>query len=325
MPGEKTKAKKVAEPQGPVESVATSELIREVLDAEISNIIHDIVLQAHRQYRVEKEARPPKPADDAESQSGGKATPFTVDLPICPSCGLPRLLYPTIGVGSRPPPDPSISYCVNSPPICKAGLDVNGNPFATDKPPYKSKMKKSQKAEQVAAAAPSPNPSHNSGSPPQSPREGSFNAAQNQQGPTLYPGDEKKPAVSFPERKCPNCPRYLVVTKMARHLDRCLGLSGRQSSRNALEKMGTGTGNTPLGSRAGTPSATIPPNANPKKRAAVDDDSPLASEDAIRKKKVKLTSPKKKDTLNITKEKKGSGLKNGETIGETVIAVKKED
>ena len=316
MPGtEKTKAKKVVESQGPVESVATSELIREILDAEISNIIHDVVVGAHRQHRLEQEARSFPRADTA---TGADNPPSNHQLPICPSCGLPRLLYPPIGVGSRPLPDPTIAYCANSPPINKAGLDVNGNPFATDKPPYKSKMKKSQKAEQAAAPT-SPNPSHNSGSPPQSPREGSFSSSQPAHG-----NEEKKPAVSFPERKCPNCPRYLVVTKMARHLDRCLGLSGRQSSRNALEKMGSGTGNTPLGSRAGTPSSTIPAMVNAKKRAAPDDEGSIGSDDAIKKKKLKLTSPKKKDILTITKEKKGSALKNGETIGETVIAVKKE-
>jgi len=90
-----------------------------------------------------------------------------------------------------------------------------------------------------------------------------------------------------------------------------------------MEKMGTGTGNTPSGSRAGTPSISSSALTNGKKRVAEDENS-SANGDALKKKKIKLSSPKKKEGT-VGKEKKGSGLKNGETIGETVIAVKKED
>ncbi|KKY25476.1 putative transcriptional activator [Phaeomoniella chlamydospora] len=309
---EKAKPKKSTDGQLLTESVAASTLVREILDAEIQNIIHDAVIKAHKQYRLEQDAQPTQQTEKTER---------SVNHPICPSCGLPRLLYPPKGAGSRPPPE---AYCANAPPINMPGHDVNGNPFATDKPPYKSKMKKSQKE---AAAATSPGPSQHSGSPPGSPGEGSFNSSQ-QNAPTSVPNENQKTVVSFPERKCPNCPRYLVVTKMARHLDRCLGLSGRQSSRNAMEKMGTGTGNTPVGSRAGTPSVSsnsvgvAAATTNGKKRAADEEASPSVTD--LKKKKLKLTSPKKKDGP-LPKEKKGSGLKNGETLGDSVIAVKKED
>ncbi len=43
------------------------------------------------------------------------------------------------------------------------------------------------------------------------------------------------PAV--PSAKCPNCPRMLGVSRMAQHLDKCLGLSGRRSGRAHLPKI----------------------------------------------------------------------------------------
>ena len=302
------------------ESARLSTIVKEVLDLEIHNILHDVVLKAHRQFRAEQDARPFTQAGSSDSKAGDEISKAVSNLPICPTCNLPRLLYPTKGAGSRPPPDPSISYCATQPPVKMPGHDVNGNPFATDKPPYKSKMKKAQRE---AAQATSPQPSQNSGSPPVSPREGSINSSQ--KPPTSAPNEKEKPFVTFPERKCPNpeCQRYMPVARIAKHLDRCLGISGRQSSRNAMEKMGTGAGNTPAGSRAGTPAVVGPVTAQSKKRAAEDDDTSNIT-DSVKKKKLKLSSPKKKDTIPLAKEKKGSALKN-ETIGETVVAVKKED
>lgn len=42
---------------------------------------------------------------------------------------------------------------------------------------------------------------------------------------------------SPPTAKCPNCPRYLIVTKMAQHMAKCLGISERKSSRDAKMKI----------------------------------------------------------------------------------------
>ena len=135
---------------------------------------------------------------------------------ICPECGLPRLLYPVVGKGSRPPPDPYREYCQKQPLIVKPGHDVHGNPFATDK--LNSKKKKQQN-NTTATNTPA-------SSPPTTP-DGSFKQT----------GADK---VSFPSVKCPNCPRYLVVTRVAQHLDRCLGLSGR-GNRNKAQLDGNST------------------------------------------------------------------------------------
>ena len=150
---------------------------------------------------------------------------------ICPECGLQRLLYPTVGAGSRPPPDPFKQYCQNHPFIRKPGHDVHGNPFATDKP--NPKKKKQAPAQDTPGSSPptTPDASFKQGAP------------------------EK---VSFPTVKCQNCPRYFVVGRLAQHMDRCMGFSGRQAGRN---KNSTETG-------------TNPPNAAAPKRPLADEEAP---------------------------------------------------
>jgi hypothetical protein len=182
---------------------------------------------------------------------------------ICPHCRLPRLLYPTTGAGARPPPNPYKEYCSKHPFIVKPGYDVNGNPFATDKP--NSKKKKTNNTSTNTPAS----------SPPSTPdASGSFSQA----------APEK---VSFPTVKCPNCTRYLVVTRVAQHLDRCMGFSGRGAGRNR------------------TPQETTPVASAPPKRPLVDDDIALVSH-----KKKKPNTPKK---LTGKKPTAPSKLKNGTT------------
>lgn len=40
--------------------------------------------------------------------------------------------------------------------------------------------------------------------------------------------------------QCPHCKRSISMIRYAPHLEKCLGLSGRQSSRNAMLKIGNG-------------------------------------------------------------------------------------
>lgn len=128
----------------------------------------------------------------------------TTDAIVCPNCCLPRLFYPPKGAGARPPPDPSQEYCKKHPPITMPGHDVHGNRFATDKNPKK------KKTQQPNTNTPGSSPPSMTSTPPPS---------------------QSSNENSFPTVKCPNCPRYFVVTRVAQHLDRCLGISGRQSSR----------------------------------------------------------------------------------------------
>ena len=190
---------------------------------------------------------------------------------ICPDCRLPRLLYPVVGKGARPPPDPYREYCQKQPPIIKPGCDVHGNPFATDK--LNNKKKKQ-------------NTTNTPGSSP----------------PTTPDGSSKQTVtekVSFPTVKCPNCPRYFIVTRVAQHLDRCLGLSAR-SNRGKPQSDANNTSN-----------ASGPPK---RPHQAADDEN-----HGVKKKK-KLGAPKK--SAEKRPPSLPSKLKNGSTPD---VAVGPED
>ncbi|KAA8643458.1 hypothetical protein EYZ11_001416 [Aspergillus tanneri] len=284
-----------------------AKLTCDILNNTFYNIIHDIVAKVHRDEKVARMRSAvvvtrQKAEDEAtrrREESGNKATnPLNSGDPdceefkdlrvetegamfedgkvflkgnplhttkeiICPECRLPRLLYPVTGVGARPPPDPYREYCQKQPVINKLGYDVHGNPFATDK--LNPKKKKQTTTSNTPAS-----------SPPTTP-DGSFK----QNAP------EK---VSFPTVKCPNCPRYFVVTRVAQHLDRCLGLSGRQINRNK----------TPMENGNNTPTSAPP-------KRPLDEDTPSA----IPKKK-KLGAPKKLSGQKPTPVP-SSKLKNGLT------------
>ncbi|KAL4817668.1 hypothetical protein BDW67DRAFT_24112 [Aspergillus spinulosporus] len=282
-----------------------AKLTCDILNDTFYNIIHDIVAKVHREEKVarmrsavvvarqkaeeevarrreEAGAKPVGPVKTGDQESEEfkdirietdaaifedgkvylKGNPLnTTKEIICPDCRLPRLLYPVTGLGARPPPDPYREYCQRQPMISKPGHDVHGNPFATDK--LNPKKKKQTNTSNTPAS-----------SPPTTP-DSSFKQA----------APEK---VSFPTVKCPNCPRYFVVTRVAQHLDRCLGLSGRQVNRNK----------TPQDNGSNTP-ASAPP------KRPLDDDTPSALP-----KKKKLNAPKK---LSGKKPPPPSKLKNGIT------------
>ncbi|KAL2820007.1 hypothetical protein BJX63DRAFT_334786 [Aspergillus granulosus] len=299
----------MGEPNGAGNAFAPGTIAKltcDILNDTFYNIIHDIVAKVHRDEKVarmrsavvvarqkaEEEAcrrredagaKPVNPLktgdpdsedlkdirvetdgavfDDGKVYLKGNPLHTTKEI-ICPDCRLPRLLYPLTGVGARPPPDPYREYCQKQPMISKPGHDVHGNPFATDK--LNPKKKKQTTTSNTPAS-----------SPPTTP-DSSFKQA----------APEK---VSFPTVKCPNCPRYFVVTRVAQHLDRCLGLSGRQVNRNK----------TPQENGSSTPTSA------PAKRPLGDEDGPTP----LTKKK-KLGVPKK---LSGKKPPPPSKLKNGIT------------
>lgn len=177
---------------------------------------------------------------------------------ICPECRLPRLLYPATGVGARAIPDQNREYCSQQPLIRKPGHDVHGNLFATDKVNSKKKNKNT----------PTSSP----------PADG--------QGAPEAPG--------FPTTKCLNCPRYFNVNRVQQHMDRCMGYSGRNATRNK------DSGSNGTGSPANSTS-TAPP-----KRPLVDDDATPTTT-----KKKKPNGPKKLSGAKPTSA--GSKLRNGLT------------
>jgi ribonuclease P/MRP protein subunit POP1 len=208
---------------------------------------------------------------------------------ICPHCKLPRLMHPIMGKGMQSP-DLTKEYCLLYPWVQRAGHDVYGNPFPTD-------MAKSKKERELIKQQQKNQEKESVGTP-------------GSQDNDMAGGDVKeiklntggKPASYIPWHTCPNCKRSLLITRFAQHLEKCLGISGRQSSRNAMAKLtghnGNGMGNTPLGSRMGTPIPDSAPTRgkngkgiSPAKKHAHDDDADeLGADDTPERKKIKKKS-----------------------------------
>ncbi|KAK5114692.1 hypothetical protein LTR62_002265 [Meristemomyces frigidus] len=175
-------------------------------------------------------------------------------LPLCDTCRLPKQLDPPLAPkvrGTTTEPSSSIQLCERRPWARRPGYDIYDNPFpkadATARQPTK-KEREAAKAKAVEGTPASeeaqngtgpPSPSENGGE--QSTRKGEKKASKI---------DEKlKNGTYVPWQTCPSCKRSLLITRFAKHLEQCMGLSGRQASRNVLLKMSA----TPGGSRAGTP------------------------------------------------------------------------
>lgn len=217
---------------------------------------------------------------------------------LCRRCRLPRLLYPTDGIGARAP-DPGKEYCAKHPYIDKPGHDVYGKPFPSHngKAPKKRKINPEAQRESTPAGLES-----NTSSPPEIITPG-------------RPTTETAGGNTFPNVNCPICEKSIVVTMVARHLESCLGIGGRQSSRNAMARMNkqNGNGGTPLGSKRGTPA--------PEKRAREeldndDDDDDDELEETLKKRKRKTATTKsgvKKRPAKTPKPASNSQNGNGAT------------
>ena len=281
------------------------------------NIIHDIVLNTHREEKI---ARANTAAimveenveeevgdgfdvlhkDQAIVQTEGAiynhGEVFLTGNPLkttheirCPKCHLPRLLHPTDGNGAKKP-EPGIEYCKKRPFIDKPYHDIYGQTFVPEGP-GRGKKKKDMvnplKAQTTKESTPSGSQESPGTSPPPS------------EGPA-------KP-IPFPHAKCHNCNTFLPIKRMNNHMAKCIGGGGRDSSRTALLKIqngnsngGSQNGNTPPGSRNGTP---VPGGANgkgkssPNKRDAGDDfdsdSSPQKKKKLVKKTAaMKLKAPK---------------------------------
>ncbi|KAF2454647.1 hypothetical protein BDY21DRAFT_387441 [Lineolata rhizophorae] len=318
-----------------ISGASFADLASNIIDSCIYNIIHDTTLA---EQRAEKTLRAQSAAtratetalaqlanssSDAPSASGKNALSnlpsgrveadgavydggrvclrgnplVTVPEITCPRCKLPRLHYPITGVGARQP-DVTKQYCTRHPFVSRPGYDIYGNPFPTDMAKTK-KERELLRQQQRADKDGTPN-SQDTGTPPDKENMGSKNNSLSTGG---------KPASYIPWHTCPNCKRSLLITRFAQHLEKCLGISGRQSSRNAMAKLngsisGTGTGNgaTPLGSRVGTP---VPSGLTAKdKKGAADDEAAGEEKDTPKKVKKKSSYIKKADREKMEKEGK---------------------
>ncbi|KAF1916742.1 ribonucleases P/MRP protein subunit POP1-domain-containing protein [Ampelomyces quisqualis] len=294
---------------------ALVELTAAMLDDVLHNIISSTVLSCHRAaklLRMQSAATqaeslalatlepPPPPQKHTPSAAAAASSIPVADTPaatyengtvflkgnplhttphvVCPHCKLPRLMHPIMGKGMQPP-DLTREYCLLYPWVQRPGHDVYGNPFPTD-------MAKSKKERELIKQQQKTHEKESVGTPGS---QDTDLAAADAKEIKLNTGG--KPASYIPWHTCPNCKRSLLITRFAQHLEKCLGITGRQSSRNAMAKLtahngpGSGMGNTPLGSRMGTPvpaaqdglsSAPVRPAKNgkgvsPVKKTAHDD------------------------------------------------------
>ncbi|PQE21322.1 transcriptional activator protein [Rutstroemia sp. NJR-2017a WRK4] len=280
-------------------------LAHAVLDDIFYNIVHDIVLQTHREEKIAKacsaaiiveqkvaETNPPSPDDgthatithqvietDAAKWENKevflKGNPLELVKEIrCAKCGLPRLLQPTDGIGAKRP-EPGKEYCKKKPFIEKAYHDVYGQTYVPEGP-GRGKKKKDMINPLLEQQA----------------KEGTPGSMDGEDG-----AGPAKP-IAFPHAKCHNCNTFLPIKRMNNHMVKCIGGGGRDSSRNALWKItngnGNGTGNnsqngTPPASRHSTPIPNGLKRSSPNKREAGDD--PDFESDSPQKKKKFLKKP----------------------------------
>lgn len=265
-------------------------------------------------------------AEDGKIYLRGNPLATTTTI-TCPNCQLPRLLsYPA---------DPKTEYCAKRPYHSTPNHDIHGNPFPNDKPtkskPTKDASNANSTTTKKAASADTPP----SSSPPSSNSPPNENAKKT----------TSIPVPSFPTTKCPNCPRYLIVTRIAQHLEKCMGIAGRQSSRNAMAKIST---DTPKDSRAGTPrpgktvgagnkvgdrekmagdkagagkTVKAADKEKPKKRKLKAEDKDGEEETPKKKKKVLLKKRGAEKTLPPKGDRGGARLAKGDGGGEKMVKV----
>ncbi|KAK4948956.1 hypothetical protein LTR10_012329 [Elasticomyces elasticus] len=282
-------ASKDAPKETPLKTIAET-----ILSEQLQRIIHNTIIHQHRAHKMLLVSLDP-----------------TTKLPHCDNCKLPRLLEPPLapkvrGALTEPPRD--TNYCELRPWSRRPGHDIYDNPFpkadATGRPPTK-KEKEAAKAKNAEGTPASEEP-HGTGPP--SPSENGEQEKKLEKGEKKASKiDEKlKKGEYVPWHTCPSCKRSLLITRFAKHLEQCMGLSGRAASRNAMAKIQ----GTPTGSRAGTPGASQ--EGKPAVAGAEDedeDDAPRGSTGKMHKKLLKksLTNKMKKDNKQLTPTANGNG------------------
>ena len=228
----------------------------------------------------------------------------TVKQIRCPSCRLPRLLYPRVGFNSRPVPDPSQQYCKAEPMIIIDKHDVHGQRKKGVKAKGLPKGKNKKKNDPGSPASENSDPLTPSSS---------------------MPGESFEfKEIDYPAAKCPNRDSHLgdhwkSVNVFATHLNgSCYLKKDRQAGREANAKIG----GTPRDSRANSPKAAV---VNGVKRKAADEEG-----EKLVKKKQKTNEPKAKPkgsmgapsklretSINVDESANSSPIK-GEPNGDTI-------
>ncbi|CAK3984537.1 Hypothetical predicted protein [Lecanosticta acicola] len=219
------------------------QIAQKILEEALQRILHDIIIQRHHEHKML--------LDSLDSST---------KLPHCETCKLPKLLDPPLapkvrGAPSDPPANQN--YCDLKPWSRRPGHDIYGNPFlksdAGGRPLNKKDKKKDEGTPASEAAG---NEAGGEGTGPPSPSQENDNQESQAKG-KLEKGEKKASKIDeklkkgeyIPWHTCPSCKRSLLITRFAKHLEQCMGLSGRAASRNAMAKMN----GTPSASRGGTP------------------------------------------------------------------------
>ncbi|KAH8597758.1 hypothetical protein B0O99DRAFT_592316 [Bisporella sp. PMI_857] len=268
-------------PPTPMQQLTTA-----VLEDVFYNIIHDICLETHREEKqalansaaieIENRARdlglPGE--EEAEVQTEGAVyrdgqvllvkNPLQTSTELlCPKCYLPRLLHPIDGKGAQKPALSLDKYCKARPFIDKPDYDIYGQTFKENVGRGKKRVEVETKAQE-----------NNGTPPPDAPRQN----------------------IPFPHAKCNNCNKHVLIHRMVRHMNRCIGGGGRSAARSANMQIQNGS-DSRAGSRNGTP---VPGSGNgktsPSKRSIDEDedsDSPVKKKKLTKKSAVtKLKAPK---------------------------------
>ncbi|CCX07787.1 hypothetical protein FPQ18DRAFT_317550 [Pyronema domesticum] len=204
----------------------------------LSNLTHDLVLQTHRAEKLLRTqqqqhalhlsalssasaATDPNFNNEPKMPPGNPLATIPTEL-ICTRCNLPRHTQETISMGTiLTESGEKKKFCQKLPYRNIRGCDIYGNPF------------------------PNPNAAVKKGA--------TAAAAKKDQGDSpASVGDEAPVKVGkgtgIVYFKCTSCDHEKIASsRYAAHLEKCLGLSGRKSSRAAMQKMSNG------GSNSGSP------------------------------------------------------------------------
>ncbi|KAK5104462.1 hypothetical protein LTS08_002351 [Lithohypha guttulata] len=267
-----------------------------LLEAAIEGIVHDIVLEVHREEKVARmqtavvdlniraeklgktisdsniDAEPveTKAAVAHNGQIALRGNPLKqVKHSRCPNCRKLRLWYPRVGFNSKPPPDPTVEYCKTEPVIILDKHDVHGQ----RKKGVKMKGQPKGKLKNNKLRDTSPASSIGDPSTPQSSMPDAF--------------DFKE--IDYPAAKCPNRNSHLgdhwkAVNLFATHLNGSCWLKRDRAAKGEANAKMSGT---PKDSRANSPKPVM---TNGVKRKSDEKDS-----DSAPKKKQKLLDTKKLD------------------------------
>ncbi|KAL7266281.1 hypothetical protein RUND412_011179, partial [Rhizina undulata] len=280
----------------------------------LTNLTHDTVLQAHRNEKLLRTQHhlalhPPSSSSSSASSSSSEEPsniPLTINplsiLPTeytCPRCHLPRHTTATMSQGTTAtlPTGEKKKFCSKLPYANIPFHDIYGNPF-----PSVSQKDKKSKASQASADTSSTCGDSPAASTPANGTDLDIPVATGKTG-------KAGGSAGIIYFKCLNCDNEKVAsTRYAAHLEKCLRLAGRKSSRVAMAKINyapsNGSTGSPLLAPADAKNGSLKPSPEKNGRSpappTVEETGatvivkPVAAVTATPKKKKKLVAEKDK-------------------------------